>query len=411
MTTLTASTNATSPWAISADTTGTIVLQSNNTTALTLDTSQNATFNGTQMVVSSTGKGSTADGSIASINSFGFKNRLINGALDFWQRGTTFSNLGTYGPDRWTARYNDCVGNYTRIALSDLVGFTYSNQIIKSGASNGSAFLQQAIETLNCRDLLGKKVTFSVWAKKTNATTQATHNVSIGVGLFTSVDTGTWAQTPEIAWVYARWTSAGITSGDPGIQQGASYSSVGTPTAGTVLGTNVFTTSWERYFITLTIPTTTRTITCQVGSEAMVQNGGIEFTGMQLELGGQPTQFEYRPNGMEFTLCQRYYQKSYNKTDAPGTTTTTGELRFQTAGTGGESFPTVVLPVPMRITPTLVFYSPNNGASGAFYNYSAGTNPTMTGTNTNGERGWSGGSGASATSICGYHYTASAELV
>ena len=307
MTTLTASTNATSPWAVSADTTGTIVLQSNNTTALTLDTSQNATFTGTQMVVSSTGKGSTADGSIASINSFGFKNRLINGALDFWQRGTTFSNLATYGPDRWTAKYNDCGGNYTRIALSDLVGFTYSNQIIKSGASNGSAFLQQAIETLNCRDLLGKKVTFSVWAKKTNATTQATHNVSIGVGLFTSVDTGTWAQTPEIAWVYARWTSAGITSGDPGIQVAGSYSSVGTPTAGTVLGTNVFTTSWERYFITLTIPTTTRTITCQVGSEAMVQNGGIEFTGMQLELGGQPTQFEYRPNGMELMLCQRYY--------------------------------------------------------------------------------------------------------
>jgi hypothetical protein len=142
----------------------------------------------------------------------------------------------------------------------------------------------------------------------------------------------------------------------------------------------------------------------------MVQNGGIEFTGMQLELCGQPTQFEYRPVGMELALCQRYYQKSYNRTDSPGTTTQTGEVRFQTAGTGGESFPTVILPVPMRTTPTLVFYSPNSGASGTFYNYSAGTNPTMSGTNTNGERGWSGGAGASATSICGYHYTASAEL-
>jgi len=346
MTTLTASTNATSPWAISADTTGTIVLQSNNTTALTLDTSQNATFNGTQMVVSSTGKGSTADGSIASINSFGFKNRLINGALDFWQRGTTFSNLSSYGPDRWAAKYNDCVGNYTRIALSDLVGFTYSNQIIKSGASNGSAFLQQAIETLNCRDLLGKKVTFSVWAKKTNATTQAAHNVSIGVGLFTSVDSGTWAQTPEIAWVYARWTSAGITSGDPGIQQAGSYSSVGTPTAGTVLGTNVFTTSWERYFITLTIPTTTRTITCQVGSESMVQNGGIEFTGMQLELGGQPTQFEYRPNGMELMLCQRYYYYLG------------GETAYQNINTcvwygAGDAVGQFSYPVTMRANPTI----------------------------------------------------------
>ena len=357
MTTLTATTNATSPWAISADTTGTIVLQSNGTTALTLDTSQNAIVTG-NMVVSSTGKGSTADGSIASINSFGFKNRLINGALDFWQRGTTFSNLSGYGPDRWAAKYNDCAGNYTRIALSDLVGFTYSNQIVKSGASNGSAFLQQAIETLNCRDLLGKKVTFSVWAKKTNATTQATHNVSIGVGLFTSVDTGTWAQTPEIAWVYARWTSAGLTSGDPGIQTAGSYSSVGTPTAGTVLGTNVFTTSWERYFITLTIPITTRTITCQVGSESMVQNGGIEFTGMQLELGGQPTQFEYRPVGMELALCQRYYSIPLlnNEVDV---------YRHTGTSTGVPVF----FKVSMRIAPTLaltlnstVFGTINTGA-------------------------------------------------
>jgi hypothetical protein len=357
MTTLTATTNATSPWAISADTTGTIVLQSNGTTALTLDTSQNAIVTG-NMVVSSTSKGSTADGSIASINSFGFKNRLINGALDFWQRGTTFSNLSGYGPDRWAAKYNDCAGNYTRIALSDLVGFTYSNQIIKSGASNGSAFLQQAIETLNCRDLLGKKVTFSVWAKKTNATTQATHNVSIGVGLFTTVDSGTWAQTPEIAWVYARWTSAGLTSGDPGIQTAGSYSSVGTPTAGTVLGTNVFTTSWERYFITLTIPITTRTITCQVGSEAMVQNGGIEFTGMQLELGGQPTQFEYRPVGMELALCQRYYSIPLlnNEVDV---------YRHTGTSTGVPVF----FKVSMRIAPTLaltlnstVFGTINTGA-------------------------------------------------
>ena len=44
MTTLTATTNATSPWAISADTTGTIVLQSNGITAVTIDTSQNASF-------------------------------------------------------------------------------------------------------------------------------------------------------------------------------------------------------------------------------------------------------------------------------------------------------------------------------------------------------------------------------
>jgi hypothetical protein len=343
-----------------SDGTGVLALQTNGTTAVTVDASQN-------VMVGSTGKGPTADGSIASINSFGYKNRLINGALDIWQRGTSFSNLnGSYGPDRWVARYNDCGGNYTRTTLSDLTGFTYSNQIVKSGTTFGSAFLQQSIETANTKDLLGKRVTFSAWAKKTNTTTQASHDVQIGIGLFTTTDSSVWANSADIAYVYARWTSSGLFSAaDPQIQQGASYSSVGTPTAGTVLGTNVFTTTWERYYITLTIPVTTKTITCQIGSESMVQNGGIEFTGMQLELGGQATPYEYRPISDELALCQRYYEKSYDIGTAPGTATSTGNIDFYGSS---DATSNVVVTVPYKVTKriipaTITFYNTSGAAS------------------------------------------------
>jgi hypothetical protein len=90
----------------------------------------------------------------------------------------------------------------------------------------------------------------------------------------------------------------------------------------------------------------------------MVQNGGIEFTGMQLELGGQPTQFEYRPVGMELALCQRYYSIPLlnNEVDV---------YRHTGTSTGVPVF----FKVSMRIAPTLaltlnstVFGTINTGA-------------------------------------------------
>jgi hypothetical protein len=109
-------------------------------------------------------------------------------------------------------------------------------------------------------------------------------------------------------------------------------------------------------------------------------------------------------------LCQRYFQKSYDQTNALGTATTYGEIRWSAANTAGEAAPTIILPVVMRTTPTLTFYSPANGASGNAYNYSTSSNVPFTGTNTFGSTGWSGGPGFAAGHIIGYHYVASSEL-
>ena len=73
MSTISVGTTNVNSFIVSTDTTGNLVLQTaNSTTALTLDNAQNATF----------------AGSVSSINTFGFKNRIINGDMRIDQRNS-----------------------------------------------------------------------------------------------------------------------------------------------------------------------------------------------------------------------------------------------------------------------------------------------------------------------------------
>jgi hypothetical protein len=149
------------------------------------------------------------------------------------------------------------------------------------------------------------------------------------------------------------------------------------------------------------------------GATSVIGTNGATFyiTGVQLERGSTASSFEYRSFGTELALCQRYFQKSYDQATALGTVATTGEIRWVSVSTAGEAGPTIMLPVTMRTTPTITFYSPNNGASGFAYNYSSSTNTATSGHFGSGPRGWSGtGVSFTAGHIVGYQFIAAAEL-
>ena len=96
----------------------------------------------------------------------------------------------------------------------------------------------------------------------------------------------------------------------------------------------------------------------------------------QCELGSTATDFEVENINSVTAKCQRYYSKSYLHTVALGTVTDVGTYQGMSPTTTGVY--TVPFPVEMRTAATMVWYDPNNGASGTWYNASTGGHLTTT---------------------------------
>lgn len=116
--------------------------------------------------------------------------------------------------------------------------------------------------------------------------------------------------------------------------------------------------------------------TCGNGIEILISAacGGITtknfyLTEAQFELGTVATAFEYRPFEQELAMCQRYFEKSYNTTDAPGTITNNGMHTDENddAAASGKRI-TIYFKVKKRNNPTVTLYNPSTGASESWVN-------------------------------------------
>jgi len=107
-------------------------------------------------------------------------------------------------------------------------------------------------------------------------------------------------------------------------------------------------------------------IVSDVGTNVSITSGDyIESTMWQLEDGSKATNFEQRPIGLEFSLCQRYYLR-FNDTN---------KLSYQSGSWDATTnFGTIHFPTSMRVAPTLSYS--NSSAidiyqSGTIYNSTA----------------------------------------
>ena len=99
-------------------------------------------------------------------NPYVMKNRIINGAMGIWQRGTSgFTTSGNYAADRF---FIGTLTSLSAVAQSSDVpsGYKYSISINGTNYPN----LSQRIESVNCTDLVGQSVTISFWAKTNTST-------------------------------------------------------------------------------------------------------------------------------------------------------------------------------------------------------------------------------------------------
>jgi len=219
-------------------------------------------------------------GDLVTSNSLMFRNRIINGDMRIAQRGTSITSASApyvYSLDRWRFYGQATTGSATvsqqafTVGQTDVPGepefFMRWNQTATPG---GTVALTQPVEGV--RTLAGQSATVSFWAKAGSArsiTVRLTQN--FGSGGSADVSTNSSAQA--------------------------------------------LTTSWQRYTITLSVPSISgKTIGANNYLDLMfVDSNASTFTTdiaeVQLEVGSKASAFERRPYSEELLRCQRYYEQ------------------------------------------------------------------------------------------------------
>lgn len=286
-----------------------------------------------------------------------FKNKIINGAFDIWQRGTSFTAVNDYTADRWPLYHLNHTVNVTQVAhtLGDFDNAEYcvrANCTSAGSAAGDYVNFDQYIEGVHT--LQGKTVTVSFWAKEASSK-------SITVELIQKFGSGGSANvyvTPQKQALTTGWVQYSMTFSVPSI-------------SGKTLGTNP--TLVLRFW--LSAGSTYNTNSDTLG----LQTIDLHLANVQLEEGSFATEFERRPIGTELSLCQRYFfnQKFTNQT-----------VLFVGRSDGTDVWGYGVdLPHVMRVNPTITFDT--NTLVGWFTDDFASVTPTNL-------RAWGESTGGSA---------------
>lgn len=222
-----------------------------------------------------------------------FRNKIINGNFDIWQRATTQTISGYGSADRW---YCEHVGTTKTVSQQTFtVGQTdvpnnptfFMRHVVSSVAGAGN-FCDVYQATEDVTKLAGKTVTLSFWAKA-----DAIRNIAVDFG--------------------------------------QRFGTGGSPSANVNFGATTFalTTAWQKFTVTVAVPSIAgKTLGTNGNSNTSVifwfdagstynsrtnslgqQSGTFDIAQVQLEEGSIATPFESLPYELTVSLCQRYYQK------------------------------------------------------------------------------------------------------
>jgi hypothetical protein len=271
---------------------------------------------------------------------FGFKNRIINGAMMIDQRnaGAAVTADASYPVDRFLFR--ETTDGTASVQQSTTAPTGFVNSLLftvtstdSSLASNQYAAFQHRIEGFNIADLgwgtaNAQPVTVSFWVRSSvTGAFGASLSNSAGNRSYPFSYTISAANTFEYKTVTIAGDTSGtwLTTNGIGIQLNLTMGA-----ASNLLGTA---NTWAGSFL---IGVT--------GDTNLHATSGATFyiTGVQLEKGSTATSFDYRPYTTELQLCQRYYYKASGAGPF-----TNGFNVSSTLATG-----VVPFPVPMRTSPS-----------------------------------------------------------
>lgn len=280
------------------------------------------------------------------------KNMLINGNIGIFQRGTLANRPDgeSYTVDRWsfaslgTGTSNWGVGTFLISDGTPLLPVPSPPRYwigLNVVANTTSAWFRQKIENVSV--YANGKATLSFWMRSSVA------GKKVGIRVIQDFGSGSGASSAVFI-------------------EGPVFT---------------LTTSFQKYTATFDIPSlvgktvgATPTNDClQVlfdfaaasgyGGQLAGQTGLFEVTLIQFERGEVATDFERRPEALELMLCQRYYQKSYPITTAPGSSTNEGRYVWGN-GLCTNQITRLVVPfkATMRTVPAVTVYGAPSGAAG-----------------------------------------------
>lgn len=332
-----------------------------------------------------------------------YKNKIINGMFDIWQRNTTFSATGV-SADRWAFTLANETGTVSRQPF--LVGQTdvpdnpswFARCAITTGGAlaAAAAVLQQKIE--NVRQFSGQPVTVSFYAKASAGTPDISTEIleHFGTGGTPSADVTTIGVTTHT--LSTSWQKFTVT---------ATPTSISGKTMGTDLNS-----SYLSFVFWFSAGSDYNARTNSLGQQSIT----VDLAHVQLEFGSDATAFGVRHKQQELALCQRYYEKSYNEGVNPATVDNVGAWWWLSTGAIGSG--TIIGWMPFQVqkrkTTAIVFYSPNTGTVAKAYNPNLAGDvtiedgyPSATGIN------FQGGQASfttAATQSIGVHWVADAEF-
>lgn len=176
-----------------------------------------------------------------------------------------------------------------------------------------------------------------------------------------------------------------------------------TVTLGTVTGT--ITAGSGRRSVTLT-PSTSGNLNFKIQKATA---GTVTFARAKVEVGSTQTAWMMRPQPTELRLCQRYYDKSYFITTAPGATSDL--VRAVSALVDGAYATGFRFAVPKRTSPTTVIYHPGTGTVNEMRKFTSGASMAVTSTQANETQiRYHSVTSGSDGDFYEYHWTADAEL-
>ena len=321
-------------------------------------------------------------------------NMIINGNMDVWQRGGTFVSVssGDVTADQWQwGQAGGATGVVDVVRSSSAPGGSQHSLSMTAATADSSIaasdyyVMLNRIEGKNTRSAKfgtsdAEDVTLSFWVR---SAVTGIHSVGVRNDGATRAYVAEYTINVADTWEYKTITIPGDTSGtwltgtDIGIEVlfpmaiGSTFST----TPGSWVSGNFFGS------------------TNQVNVMATSSNA-FHLAQVQIEVGSEASEFEYRQFGEELALCKRYYQEGDDAS----------RIFFNGDVTSGATYRTILrFPVEFRAAPTVVF------SNESAFHFPSGV-PSQDAIDMNSIRVSKVASATQASGYYFYDWTASAEL-